>query len=140
MNLNTFLRGALFGLAFATIGSVPGTAFAQETAKPGIQSNEIHVIGRMALSLTPQERGHFFHLTKILFASTRELDRPILYTCNEDVQVPGSFVWDEIWSSKSALDRHLASPHFKTWWSWVQPHLSGKLKVEFVQQSYLKTL
>lgn len=90
--------------------------------------------------LNQSERAEFNHLTHILFEKTSEFQQPILYTCNEDINAPGTFVWDEIWSSKAALEKHLASNYFKVWWSWVEPHLSGPVQVQYVNQSELKEI
>jgi len=96
----------IFSLAFAS--AQPQTA---PTPAP------IHVVGRMQVSFDPAERAQFETLTQTLFKQTLQLDKPTLYTCNEDVNASGTFVWDEVWSSKDALDKHLASDHFKTWWT-----------------------
>jgi quinol monooxygenase YgiN len=135
------LRLVLLGLVVSTVFTLSICARASEAGNRSAAPGEaIHVVGRMAVSLSQQERVDFDQLTQILFKSTTELDRPTLYTCNEDINAPGTFVWDEVWSSKEALDKHLASEHFKSWWSWVEPHLSGKLLVQYVNQSSLKTL
>lgn len=101
-------------------------------------SEPIHVIGRMSVTFNEVDRAEFDRLTYILFEKTVKFDKPVLYTCNEDIYVPGTFVWDEIWSSKDALDQHLASSHFMAWWSWVEPYLSGELQDLYVVQSALR--
>jgi len=42
---------------------------------------------------------------------TRAEDGCIQYDLHEENQQPGHFVFFERWTSKEALDRHLASPH-----------------------------
>lgn len=126
------LCGLIIGLMSLTFAS------AQTLTAPAPQP--IHVVGRMEVSLDPMERAEYDSLTQTLFKQTLQLDRPTLYTCNEDVNAPGTFVWDEIWSSKNALDNHLASAHFKTWWTWVKPHLSDPLQVLYVDESQMKSL
>jgi len=135
------LRLVLLGLFISTVFTLSIYARASEAGNGSVASGEaIHVVGRMTVSLSQQERIDFEQLTQILFKSTTELDRPTLYTCNENINAPGTFVWDEVWSSKEALDKHLASDHFKSWWSWVEPHLLGKPLIQYVNQSTLKTL
>lgn len=115
-------------------------AFASEQPLTAPTPAPIHVVGRMQVSFDPAERAQFETLTQTLFKQTLQLDKPTLYTCNEDVNASGTFVWDEVWSSKDALDKHLASDHFKTWWTWVKPHLSAPLQVLYVDQAEMKTL
>ena len=134
------LKIALFGLLAAFLLSLSPFSFASTGLDHATPSQPIHVIGRMSVTLDPAERAEFNHLTHILFEKTTQLDRPTLYTCNEDINAPGTFVWDEIWSSKAALDQHLTSDHFKSWWSWVEPHLSGALQVLYVDQAELKKI
>jgi quinol monooxygenase YgiN len=128
---------ALFGLLLALFSLGP-FSFASTQQSPVDPSGSIHVIGRMSVTLDQVERAEFNRLTHILFEKTTQLDRPTLYSCNEDINSSGTFVWDEIWSSKAELDKHLASDHFKSWWSWVEPHLSGALQVLYVDQAELK--
>lgn len=137
MKSSKILKIVLFGL-LAVLLSLGPFSFASTGLDHSTPSQPIHVIGRMSVTLDPAERAEFNHLTRILFEKTTQLDQPTLYTCNEDINAPGTFIWDEIWSSKAALDQHLASDHFKSWWSWVEPHLSGDLKVFYVDQSELK--
>ena len=131
------LRFLLLACCSLLIGLTSWTA---TSAAPRIPSTvpSIHVIGRMSVKLNAQERAEYNQLTQLLFKETLRIDHPPLYTCNEDINSPGTFVWDEIWESKDALDKHLASNHFKAWWSWVEPHLSGSLQVLYVDQSELK--
>lgn len=137
MKPSKIFRVALFGLLLSLLSFSP---FRFASAKPNIAdlSNPIHVIGRMSVTLDPVERAEFNRLTHILFEKTTQLDKPTLYTCNEDINTPGTFVWDEVWSSKRALDQHLASTHFKSWWTWVEPHLSGALQDLYVDEAELK--
>jgi len=131
------LRLAMLGLLLALLSLNPFSLSFAKT-KVTIDSEPIHVIGRMSVTLNQTERVEFNHLTKILFEKTTQLDRPVLYTCSEDIISPGTYVWDEIWSSKAALNEHLASNHFKVWWTWVEPRLSGPLKVLYVDEAAMK--
>ena len=121
---------------------VASSPFALVKANPHLDSSgvPIHVIGRVTLTLDHDERLEYDKLTQVLFEKTTALDHPTLYTCNEDISSPGTFVWDEVWSSKHALDKHLASAHFKSWWAWVEPHVKGSLQVLYVDQSLMKTV
>ena len=137
MKLSGILLPVLIGFLVALVGLNPfSTSFARNPVLADF-SKPIHVIGRMSVTLDQAERIEFDHLTRLLFEQTKQYDQPKLYTCNEDINASGTFVWDEIWSSKTALDSHLSSSHFKTWWSWVEPHLSGDLQVFYVNQSEL---
>ena len=137
MKHSKILQLALCGLLLSLLSLNP---FSSTSAKPIVndQSGPIHVIGTMSVMLNPTDRVKFDHLTQILFNRTTEIDRPTVYTCNEDINAPGSFVWNEIWASKAELDKHLASDHFKSWWSWVEPHLSARLQVLYVNESEFK--
>ena len=139
MKRSKILRMALLGLVFALLSLSP-FSFASAKPNPTDPSEPIHVIGRMSVTLDKAEQAEFDHLTHILFEKTTKLDRPTLYTCNEDINAPGTFVWDEIWSSKAVLDRHLASDHFKTWWAWVEPHMSGALQVFYIDEADLQKI
>jgi quinol monooxygenase YgiN len=127
---------ALCGLLVGLLSMPIGSAQPLSSSAPA----PIHVVGRIQLTLDAQERAEFDVLTQELFKQTLQLDQPTLYTCNEDINTPGVFVWDEIWSSKDALDKHLASPHFKVWWAWVKPHRSGPSQVQYVDQSQMTNL
>lgn len=139
MKQSKILKFALFGLLLALMILRP---FGFVSAKPTLtgHTEPIHVIGRMSVTLDQAQRAKFNQLTHILLEETTQIDQPTLFTCNEDINTPGTFVWDEIWSSKTALDEHLASDRFKTWWSWVEPHLSGSLQINYVNETELKKL
>jgi quinol monooxygenase YgiN len=131
------LQLAMLGLLLALLSLNPFSLSFAKTKLP-INSEPVHVIGRMSVTLSQAERVEFNRLTNILFEKTTQLDLPALYTCNEDVISPGTYVWDEVWSSKEALNKHLDSKHFKAWWSWVEPRLSGPLKVKYVDEAAMK--
>jgi len=128
---------ALLGFLLALLSLSP---FSLSFAKPKLAtySEPIHVIGRMTVTLSQAEQAEFNRLTNILLKETTQVDRPVLYTCNQDIISTGTYVWDEVWSSKAALDKHLASDHFKSWWSWVEPRLSGPLNVLYVDEAEMK--
>lgn len=90
----------------------------------------IHVVGRLSLNITPAEHKDFLHRTLDLATVTRQGDHVVFYSCNEDVEHPDTFVFDEIWPSRDVFEAHLATPHFQEWWSWVEPHLAGELQIE----------
>jgi len=90
---------------------------------------EVRVIGRMSLNLNNQEQREFEQLTLDLAGVTRQKDRVTSYSCNRDIEHPGTYVFDEVWPSEQALTDHLETEHFKAWWKWVEPHLDGSLAI-----------
>ncbi len=56
-------------------------------------------------------------------ASTRAEDGCEEYGCYEDTQRPGRYVFVERWRDKSALDRHLATPHMAAWMKAAGPKM-----------------
>jgi quinol monooxygenase YgiN len=109
-----------------TTAAIPTTA---NDAQPAM-ADRIHVVGRLAMNLTPQEKREFEQKTVALAAISRTEDAVIAYSCNRDIEDPGTYVFDEIWPSQVALEAHLQTDHFKAWWDWVQPHLARELDVE----------
>lgn len=104
----------------ASLGSSPSGA---------TEGPEVRVIGRMSLNLNDQEQREFEQLTLDLAGVTRQQDRVTSYSCNRDIEHPGTYVFDEVWPSEQALTDHLATEHFKAWWRWVEPHLDGSLAI-----------
>ncbi|MCP9775919.1 antibiotic biosynthesis monooxygenase [Cyanobium sp. HWJ4-Hawea] len=93
-------------------------------------SNEqVRVVGRLPMQLSTTERQEFEHQTMDLAKITRAEDGVIQYSCNADIEKPGTYVFDEIWPSEQALNDHLNTDHFKQWWAWVEPHLNGDLVI-----------
>jgi quinol monooxygenase YgiN len=91
---------------------------------------EVRVMGRLPMDLSNTERMDFERRTLALAKVTREEDAVTSYSCNADIESPGTYVFDEIWPSEQALRDHLATEHFKAWWAWVEPHLSGDLVIK----------
>lgn len=54
-----------------------------------------------------------------LFAATRAEEGCISFRLLQDTEHEGSFVWLEEWESRTHLDAHLASPHFKKYFEQV---------------------
>lgn len=94
------------------------------------QPEEVRVVGRLPLKLTPAERDEFQRRTLALAKVTRDQDAVTSYSCNADIEHLGTYVFDEIWPSEQALKDHLATDHFKAWWDWVEPHLNGDLVIK----------
>jgi quinol monooxygenase YgiN len=46
-------------------------------------------------------------------APTRQEEGCVQYDLHESTEKPGHFVFYENWTSREALDRHLATPHLK---------------------------
>ena len=91
---------------------------------------DVRVLGRLPLQMSNSERIEFIKKTKALANITRQKDDVVSYSFNEDMENPGIYLFDEIWPSENALDKHLATNHFKAWWAWVEPHLSGDLVIK----------
>jgi len=94
------------------------------------QAEEVRVVGRLPLKLSPAERDEFQRRTLDLAKVTRDQDAVTSYSCNADIEQAGTYVFDEIWPSEQALKDHLATDHFKAWWDWVEPHLNGDLVIK----------
>lgn len=103
--------------------------------KSDSQSEEIRVVGRLPLKLSPAEQNEFLQRTLDLAKVTRQEDAVTSYSCNADIEVPGVYVFDEIWPSEKALNDHLATNHFNEWWQWVVPHLDGELMIKVAPTS-----
>lgn len=99
-------------------------------ASLGNTPGQIHVVGRLAMSLTPEQERLFEQKTIDLASISRKKDSVIAYSCNRDIEEAGTYVFDEIWPSQMALEDHLKTSHFLTWWDWVQPHLAHDLSVQ----------
>jgi len=95
----------------------------------GTEGPEVRVLGRISLKLNAEEQREFEELTVDLAGATRQKDRVTSYSCNRDIEHPGTYVFDEVWPSEQALTDHLATEHFKAWWQWVEPHLDGSLAI-----------
>lgn len=107
-------------LLITVIGAQPGLAAAEEP---------IRVVGQLPLELSIDQQQEFVEKTLALAKITRAKDHVIHYSCNADIEHPGHYVFDEVWPSEEALNAHLQTEHFKEWWSWVEPHLDGKLAI-----------
>lgn len=109
-------------------------------ADGGGQTEEIRVVGRLPLKLSPSEQNEFVERTLALAKVTRQKDGVTSYSCNADIEKPGTYVFDEIWPSEQALNEHLATAHFNAWWEWVEPHLNGELVIKVAPTSDFHTL
>lgn len=100
-------------------------------AAPGLDqtAEPIQVVGRLPMNLNPSEQQEFERRTLALAAITRTKDPVTSYSCNADIEHPGTYVFVETWPSELALNNHLQTSHFKDWWQWVEPHLSGDLVI-----------
>jgi quinol monooxygenase YgiN len=88
---------------------------------------EVRVVGRLTLQLSAPDQREFMQKTLEMAAITRRQDQLTSYSCNGDIEDPGADLFDEILPSEAALQAQQETPHFKAWWSWVEPHLAGKL-------------
>lgn len=108
----------------------PAPAALADAAPPPPAQQAIHVVGRLPLKITTAEHKDFLQRTLALAAVTRQRDQVTFYSCNEDVEHPNTFVFDELWPSQAVFEAHLATPHFQDWWQWVEPRLDGNLQIE----------
>lgn len=116
---------ALLLCLFVWLGvAAPGSAAPAVADGP-----EVRVVGRLPLTLTVEQQQEFEQKTLALAKITRQKDHVTSYSCNNDIEHPGVYVFDEIWPSEAALQAHLSTDHFKAWWKWVEPHLSGDLVI-----------
>lgn len=129
-------RALIACVLLLVIGLATGEAALADTT----QSEEVRVIGRLPLQLTPLERSDFEQRTLNLAKITRAKDAVTSYSCNADIEHPGTYVFDEIWPSGQALRDHLATEHFKAWWDWVEPHLSGDLVISVAPTADFRNL
>jgi quinol monooxygenase YgiN len=58
-----------------------------------------------------------------VIASTRAEDGCEEYGCYEDTQSPGRYIFVERWRDKTALERHLATPHMAAWMKVAGPKM-----------------
>ena len=100
----------------------------------------IRVIGRLPLSLTAEERVEFERRSAQLAAVTRQQDQVISYSCNADIEVAGTYLFDEIWPSFQVFAAHLQTAHFNDWWAWVEPKLDGSLEIDYVAVTALERM
>ena len=82
------------------------------------------------MNLSPEQQRLFENKTIALAAITRASDDVISISCNRDIEKAGIYVFDEIWPSQRALEKHLKTDHFLSWWEWVKPNLASDLKIE----------
>ena len=103
---------------------------ASQTISSAINKESIHLVGRLAMNLSPEQQRLFENKTIALAAITRASYDVISYSCNRDIEKAGIYVFDEIWPSQRALEKHLKSDSFLSWWEWVKPNLASDLKIE----------
>lgn len=126
---NAVLANVLCSLAMviALLLAQPAASLA---AQPITNTGEpIRVVGRLPMQLNPSEREDFERRTLALAKTTRAKDPVTSYSCNADIEHAGTYVFVEVWPSEQALHDHLQTSHFKDWWAWVEPHLSGELVI-----------
>ena len=63
-------------------------------------------------------------LPKVI-AATRAEDGCEDYSCYEDTQHAGRYVFIERWRDQAALDRHFATPHMAAWMAVAGPRLKS---------------
>ena len=103
----------------------PAYLLASKTSSP------IHVVGRVTLEIPEEAQAEYQQRTQKLFDLTNKIDKPVLYTCNQDINNSHTYVWDEEWSSYDHLKKHLDSAHFNEWWNYTKQFLKGELDVKY---------
>jgi len=103
----------------------PAYLLASKTSSP------IHVVGRVTLEIPEEAQVEYQQRTQKLFDLTNKIDKPVLYTCNQDINNLHTYVWDEEWSSYDHLKKHLDSAHFNEWWNYTKQFLKGELDVKY---------
>ena len=130
------LIGAIFLVFALGFGSSSAETFNQESTLLATNtSSPIHVVGRVSLVIPNEARQEYNQRTEKLFELTNKIDKPALYTCNQDINDSQTFVWDEEWSSYEHLQTHLNSDHFNEWWNYSKQFLKGKLQVQYAEIS-----
>ena len=114
-------------MMIALLLAQPATSLAAQAVDS--TGEPIRVVGRLPMQLNPAEREDFERRTLALAKTTRAKDPVTSYSCNADIEHPGTYVFEEIWPTEQALQDHLQTSHFKDWWAWVEPHLSGDLVI-----------
>ncbi len=136
------IRLLLLGFAFVAIQIFSQVNAGNEVLITSAQNIDkpIHVVGRVTLIIPDEKKNEYETRTAKLFEETNSIDQPILYTCNEDINSKGTYVWDEVWKSYEALEIHLNSKHFTDWWNWSEQFLEGELVVKYVEVDLLKNV
>ena len=129
--------GLLLGTVFVAVSVCLLPAV---SSSPDAATAPIHVVGRIRLEIPDEKYNEYVQKTSTLFTETEEKDRPILYTCNQDINDSGLFVWDEKWQSYNALQKHLDSSHFKKWYSFVKTYQVGDLNVVYAPVEAFKNV
>jgi quinol monooxygenase YgiN len=75
--------------------------------------NNDHVILNVHIDAAAGHEEKLAEQLRALVAPTRSEAGCLEYELHRDPQSPGKFMFYERFSSQSALDEHLASPHFK---------------------------
>ncbi len=91
------------------------------------QTPPLTVVAEM-VALSGQEDG----LRQALLACiepTRREDGCVQYDLHESTEKPGHFVFYENWTSREALDRHLATPHLETLKAALPALLAGEARI-----------
>jgi quinol monooxygenase YgiN len=76
------------------------------------------------LQAVPGKEGALRQALLELVEHTRKEEGCVQYDLHEENDKPGHFLFYENWTSKDALDRHMASPHFSAFLPRV-PELSS---------------
>lgn len=68
-------------------------------------------------------------LTTPLVAPARLDPNTLVFFLHEDLDVPGHFVFYEVYSTRAAHDAHVAQPHVQSWFARLPELTDGGIKV-----------
>ena len=77
----------------------------------------------------PGKEAELREATLPLVAKVRAEPNNILYFLHEDREVPGHFVFYEIFASRADFDAHNATPHVQAWFKRLPDLAAGEVKV-----------
>jgi quinol monooxygenase YgiN len=77
------------------------------------------------IEVAPAERDAIAAGLAKVIPATRTEDGCVEYSCYEDTQQPGRYVFVERWRDTAALDRHMSSPHMGAWMKVAAPRLKS---------------
>jgi quinol monooxygenase YgiN len=77
------------------------------------------------IEVAPSDRDTIRTALATVIPATRAEDGCEEYGCYEDTQQAGRYVFVERWRDRSALDRHLKTPHMAEWMKVVGPRLGS---------------
>lgn len=75
------------------------------------------------------QKGEYLRLAKLLITESRKEAGCISYELYEDLHNPNVLTFMEEWSDQAAVDRHMATDHFRTLMSGIRPLCIGEPEI-----------